>query len=573
MPSPHVSAHRAHGGSPPALLPVPLAALLLPLPCLVAGLALFLSLSLAPAAPARAAQLATEVPAGATGAVKKPEAHAITADHSRHPALQQPFATPQEVTKACLSCHNAAAQQVHKTIHWTWLDPADPERKMGKGGITFNNFCIAIPSNEPRCTSCHAGFGWKNAQFDFSSQENVDCMVCHDHTGTYKKFPTMAGLPVSEATEFEGKTFNPPDYNAIAASVGRPTRDNCGTCHFYGGGGDAVKHGDLDSTMFKPGRELDVHMDAKGANFTCQRCHTTEAHVIAGRTYKQPAFTERTSVLDDDRVHRIACESCHTATPHKAGHKANDHTDKLACQTCHIPAFAREQATKMWWDWSTAGKKKDGKPFAEKGPFGKAVYDSKKGDFRWEKDVVPEYHWSNGRMEFLLLTDVIADTSQPVTINRIDGSPADPRSRIMPFKAHRGRQPFDAGNRTFVAPHLFGKDDAAYWKTYDWQKAVEAGQKSLNLPYSGKLEFVDTVYYYPITHQVAPKERSVACGECHKPAGSRLAAVTGVWMPGRDRNAGVDAAGWIAVAGSVLAVGVHGFLRLAARGRNNRKED
>ncbi|HCG04255.1 MAG TPA: cytochrome C, partial [Desulfovibrio sp.] len=87
-------------------------------------------------------------------------------DHSRHPALQQPFATPQEVTKACLSCHNAAAQQVHKTIHWTWLDPADPERKMGKGGITFNNFCIAIPSNEPRCTSCHAGFGWKNAQFD-----------------------------------------------------------------------------------------------------------------------------------------------------------------------------------------------------------------------------------------------------------------------------------------------------------------------------------------------------------------------------------------------------------------------
>jgi hypothetical protein len=93
----------------------------------------------------------------------------------------------------------------------------------------------------------------------------VDCLVCHEQTGTYKKFPTMAGYPVTNATMFEGKTeFLPPDYNAVAQSVGRPGRTNCGTCHFYGGGGDAVKHGDLDSSMAMPNKQLDVHMGTDG---------------------------------------------------------------------------------------------------------------------------------------------------------------------------------------------------------------------------------------------------------------------------------------------------------------------
>ena len=46
--------------------------------------------------------------------------------------------------------------------------------------------------------------------------------------------------------------------------MGKPGRENCGSCHFYGGGGDGVKHGDLDSSLKRPSRELDVHMDAEG---------------------------------------------------------------------------------------------------------------------------------------------------------------------------------------------------------------------------------------------------------------------------------------------------------------------
>ena len=65
----------------------------------------------------------------------------ITADHSKHPALQQTFYSGPEVTQACLSCHSEAAAQFHKTIHWTWRDPATAESKvLGKGGLSINNF-------------------------------------------------------------------------------------------------------------------------------------------------------------------------------------------------------------------------------------------------------------------------------------------------------------------------------------------------------------------------------------------------------------------------------------------------
>ncbi len=65
----------------------------------------------------------------------------ITADHSKHEILKQPFESGPEVTKACLSCHTEASVQLHKTIHWTWVDPASPKDKpMGKGALTVNNF-------------------------------------------------------------------------------------------------------------------------------------------------------------------------------------------------------------------------------------------------------------------------------------------------------------------------------------------------------------------------------------------------------------------------------------------------
>lgn len=494
----------------------------------------------------------------------------VTTDHSKHEILQSEFNNGPEVTKACLSCHTEAASQFHKTIHWTWLSPRAPqEAKLGKAGPVVNNFCVSMPSNEPRCTSCHAGYGWKDKTFDFTDQTRVDCLVCHDQTGTYKKFPAGAGNPVSEPTVFKGnrKTYNPPDWNKVAQSVGRPNRDNCGTCHFFGGGGDGVKHGDLDSSMSKPKKDLDIHMAVEGANFDCTRCHTTVVHKIAGRAYKTPAVEEHISLIEDDLVSRISCVSCHTSKPHEPGVKANDHTDKVSCQACHIPVFARELPTKMSWDWSTAGKKNDkGQPFKEPGPHKRPSYDSMKGHFVWEKNVKPEYYWWNGSIENVMAGTKI-DPSKPVVLTRIMGERSDEKSRIYPFKIHRGKTMYDSKNQTMVVPKLFGKKGSgAYWADWDWQKSIQAGMDYVNLPFSGEFGFVETEYAFPITHMVAPKENAVSCQECHSRQ-SRLANLTGFYMPGRDANSFLNFIGWLAVAGSLFGVFVHGAGRVIAHMR------
>ncbi len=487
-----------------------------------------------------------------------------TADHSKFLLLQQEFTSGPQVTAACLSCHTEAARQVHKTIHWTWLCPAAaPEARLGKGGHALNNFCINIGSNEPRCTSCHAGYGWRDKSFDFTAQDRVDCLVCHEQTGTYEKFPTMAGMTVEEPTPFGGRMWHPPDWNLVAQSVGRPTRKNCGACHFYGGGGEGVKHGDLDASLLTPERNLDVHMAADGRNFTCTRCHTTEQHAIAGRCYKSTELSDRRSLLQDDQIKRITCYSCHSTTPHPPGMKANDHTDKVACQTCHIPQYARKHSTKMSWDWSTAGQMgPDGKPVVRHED-GRPVYDSRKGDFVWASHVEPEYFWFNGKLTYVTLTDRI-DPSSPVLINAPVGSYDDPNARIYPFKVHRGKQPYDKQNNTFLAPHLFGKGDAAYWSNFDWEKSIETGMRYMELPYSGEMGFVETEYVLQTTHMVAPREQSLRCDECHSRDG-RLGNLEGFYIPGRDRHKALDFMGWSMVLASLLGVTIHGALRFIRR--------
>jgi hypothetical protein len=260
---------------------------------------------------------------------------------------------------------------------------------------------------------------------------------------------------------------------------------------------------------------------------------------------------------------KIMCESCHSATPHKEGEKPNDHTDKVACQSCHIPEYARVNPTKMWWDWSKAGKKKDGKPYAVKGELGKDIYNTKKGEFRWGKNMVPEYFWFNGSIKTLTAKDVI-DPSGVVAVAAPTGNRNDPNSRIFPFKVHRGKQPYDKVNKNILIPHLFGKDKAAYWKGYDWKKSLEAGMAAAGLEFSGEFDFVETTYVFPTTHMVAPKEKSLSCEQCHSKQ-SRLANLTGFYMPGRDSSRFVDIAGWGIVVASLAGVLLHGLGRIFVR--------
>ena len=492
-----------------------------------------------------------------------------TADHSKFPELQKPFASGPEVTQACLGCHTEAASQLHQTTHWTWAFDNDlTGQQLGKKNV-FNNFCVATATNWPRCTSCHIGYGWKDDNFDLTAEQNVDCLVCHDTTGGYRKFPTGAGHPNYTAKEWPPKSGNlrpAPDLTAIAQQVGKPSRS---TCHFYGGGGDGVKHGHLDSSMHAPDRDLDVHMDAEGLNFSCQTCHVAGGHQISGSRYATLAQDPAGIVTPGgEQQRRASCESCHGSAPHgaEAHHKLDGHADKVACVTCHIPEYARGgRKTKLWWDWSQAGQPRGehGDVLVERDAEGYETFNVKKGEFVWGANVEPEYYWYDGHIRFNLLGDPI-DPSGEVAINELEGSYANPDARIWPFKVMRGRQPYDKVHKVLAIPHLFGKDDTAFWKNFDWPRALKTGLQARDIDFSGEYGFVDTRYYWPVTHMVAPKEDALSCESCHQ-ADGRLAALDDFYMPGRGQFAWLDRLGIALVVLTLLGVIGHGVGRILSR--------
>ncbi len=489
----------------------------------------------------------------------------ITTDHTKHEILQQDFKSGMDVTRACLSCHSEAEAQFHKTVHWTWLaDPADKSREYGKGGNSLNNFCISTNKNADKgCLSCHPGWGT-------SRESGVNCLVCHSQKEMNfdEAIADIKGfLAEGDEESIEIAKEIQAELKEAAQSIGLPGRKNCGSCHFYGGGGDGVKHGDLDTSLAKPNKALDVHMGVDGKDFGCVRCHTTTLHNIAGRVYTLPAAQERKSLVEDDMASKITCESCHTSTPHKAGSKANDHTDKVACQSCHIPEFARVNPTKMSWDWSKAGKTRDGKKYKTKDEFGKFDYMTIKGQMKWAKNIKPEYRWYNGIIHSTTARDQI-DPGRTVQVSWPEGSLADVNSRIYPFKVHRGKQPYDKVNNTLLVPLLSGKD--GYWKNLDWNRALRKGQEALDIPFSGEFDFVETTYVFPITHMVAPKDKAVACTECHTSQDSRLANLKGFYMPGRDRVKWLDIMGWMAVLSALAGVVLHGIGRFFSNGNGKK---
>lgn len=493
-----------------------------------------------------------------------------TADHSKFEQLKGPFNQAQDVTKACLSCHTEASKQVMQSIHWRW-DAVNTTtgQSLGKQR-TMNSFCGSPISNEPRCTSCHAGYDWTDLRQPPAAQEtNVDCLVCHDQSGGYKKLATEAGHPAYSPRLVNGQSIAPPDLSKAARSVGKSGRDNCGACHFNGGGGDGVKHGDLDSSLSKPPRTLDVHMASDGANMSCAACHTYNDHVPSGSRYQTQAKDPHGLDLPHDDKNRASCESCHGDAPHHQA-KLNDHTDRVACQTCHIPEFARGGvATKTWWDWSTAGRKdSDGKPIFTKDDHGHLSYSAEKGDFKYGENVRPTYKWYNGRIDQTNITDKI-ETSGILSLNTIHGDPNDGKSRIWPFKEMRGKQPYDPELKNLVVNHVFGQDDSAFWTHFNFEKAIKFGMEYAGFPWSGKFDFIETRMYWPITHMVAPKDKAVPCADCHtRAADGRMAGLTGFYLPGRDAIGWLDWIGYLGLGGSLIGVMIHGLLRIFWKNRH-----
>jgi len=396
--------------------------------------------------------------------------------------IKGPFESGSDVTRVCLECHEDAGHEVLQTVHWKWegdpvmIEGRDEPVTIGKKN-QLNNFCIGIQSNWEGCTRCHAGYGWEDANFDFTIQENIDCLVCHDQTGTYVK--SNSGLPSSDV-----------DLLAVAQSVANPTRTNCGGCHFNGGGGNAVKHGDLDGSLFFPTENIDVHMGRY--NFECVDCHKTEDHNILGRAMS----------VSVDNTNQVFCTDCHSETVHQ-DERVNAHVDTVACQTCHIPEGAVRDATKMHWDWSTAGQDLPEDPHE---------YLKIKGSFIYEEGFMPEYHWSNGNADRYILGDVI-DPNESTILNKPKGDITDPDAKIWPFKVHRANQIYDSEYNYLLQPKTVG--EGGYWTEFDWDLAAKLGSEAVGLEYSGEYDFAPTEMYWPLSHMVGPKESALQCTDCH----------------------------------------------------------
>ena len=422
-----------------------------------------------------------------------------------------------EGTQSCMNCHGKIGDDLLNTAHFQWQGVASNIEghegdRHGKKDV-LNNFCIALPTNEARCTQCHAGYGYADAGFDFSNPENVDCLVCHDQTRTYAKALTTAGLPDPGV-----------DLTLVAQSVamnsGVPTIDNCIDCHAKAGGGDNVKHGDLSMSIANTTREFDVHMGTDGADFECVACHQVKrdidgkllSHGIGGMPYHS---------VDEGVMKQ--CDDCH-------GDRSNIHVgttvqnivnshETLACQVCHIPTFARNTSTKVEWYWESAGQNID--PIPVDPATGRDTYDKKKGTFVWANDVRPTLRYFNGKYEKFLIGDNDQYTSLPAVLADPVGDYTDPEAMIYPFKKMIGNQPADANNNTILVPHLFGTIGGPnpYWGKFDWNLALEDGAAVTGQAYTGEYEFVATEMYLSVNHEVAPKEMAYGmngqCQNCH----------------------------------------------------------
>ena len=430
---------------------------------------------------------------------------------------------PYEGTQSCLNCHGLMAEEVLQTGHFEWAGDAQGIEGLagqvhGKKDI-LNNFCIGVPSNEGRCTQCHAGYGWADSTFDFEDPENINCLVCHDQTTTYAKAPTTAGLPADTV-----------DLQAVARSVanneGKPTIENCIDCHAFAGGGDNVKHGDLALSLANTTREYDVHMGTDGGDLECVDCHAVQrdldgnllSHGIGGMPYHSI----------DEGVMR-GCDDCHgsAANIHAGTPVAitvNSHPT-LACQVCHIPAIARETSTKTEWYWDTAGEVRDPIPPDANDPT-RPSFDRKKGDFVWAFDVRPSLRFFSGTWDKTVIgvSDTYAEGEGTIDNPIVLGAPVGSREdgMIYPYKKMIGNQPADVGNRRILTPHLFGTagGPTPFWGNWDWVAALTEGAAASGVDFSGEVGFVYTEMYLSVNHEVAPSEMAYGydnggCTDCH----------------------------------------------------------
>ena len=114
------------------------------------------------------------------------------------------------------------------------------------------------------------------------------------------------------------------------------------------------------------------------------------------------------------------------------------------------------------------------------------------------------------------------DAGNPVVLGEPAAAKNDANVMIYPFKKMIGTQAADTSSSTLIVPHLFpygAEDTTAFWKFYDWSLALTEGARYNGQPtFIGPIQWVPTVMYLTVNHEVAPKEQALginSCADCH----------------------------------------------------------
>jgi hypothetical protein len=399
-------------------------------------------------------------------------------------------------TSTCLTCHLEEAKQVFSSSHYQWLGKTpymtNGPDVQGKLDLGVNSYCINIKGNWNGCGSCHVGLGAKPETIETLAQlENIDCLICHQKEYKRKK---IDGAFVPDEDNMSISILK------AAQTVHLPTRATCVNCHAMGGGGDNFKRGDMAlAHASTQDTTFDVHMAITGGDLTCQACHTTELHRMAGR-----GSDLRPTDLDVE----MDCNSCHDN-----GHPATRHNDttidrhmaRVACQSCHIPTYAKnandtvaDETTEMHRDWLQPHLTASG-----------AIHPTP----TMAGNQMPEYAWWNGTSSSYLLFDqaIVNPQTGKIPTSRPEGSSSDLNAKLYPFKYKTARQPLATAENQLIA-----LDTSVYFTTGDPVAATRSGLGNMGYSEDSAYQWIETDTMQLITHEVPPAAQALSCNDCHE---------------------------------------------------------
>lgn len=399
-----------------------------------------------------------------------------------------------EGTATCLKCHSLEGEEVFHSTHYQWLGETpymtNGPNIQGKLDMGVNSYCINTTGNWNGCGTCHAGLGARPEPTVSSSQlENIDCLICHQDQYKRKKVDGIF-VPDSSAMTISMKQ--------AAQTVHLPTREGCLQCHAKGGGGDNFKRGDMALAHANTtDQSFDVHMATTGANLTCQSCHKTEDHLMAGKG---------SDIRPTDLDVEMSCTVCHTGKDTTGGHSnrtVGRHVARVACQTCHIPTFAKNaddtiatEETEIHRDWQ------------QPHPTASGVIHPKP---TMAGNLNPTYKWWNGTSSSYLLYDQVASPILPtISTSAPNGSVNNDGSKLYPFKYKTAFQPLNSFTNELIA-----LDTSVYFSTGNYVDATEAGLVNMGRNSADPVTWVTTDTYQLITHEVAPAINVLQCQDCH----------------------------------------------------------